>query len=214
MKSLVAFVLNIFFPKFCCGCGTLETYLCPRCYNTISLIALPLTLDLTERKIDEVYAVSHFEGTVRSLIHTLKYTGVRDVAHTIARFMYYVHTIETVDYITAVPLHEHRFAERGFNQSEEIAQELAHLLKKKYLPVLIREKYTQAQASLSDKIERQKNVANTFVFVESYTEAITNKTILIIDDVCTTGSTLNECATVLKKAGADRVTGLVLAHGN
>src|SRR5690606_9287540 len=109
--------------------------------------------------------------------------------------------------ITNLPLHQKKIRQRGFDQTQILAKELAKKLNKKYLPILQRIRYTKAQAQL-DKNARAKNIANAFRVT---IPASDQKSILLIDDVVTTGSTLNEAAKVLAKAGYNKIICLVIA---
>ncbi len=113
--------------------------------------------------------------------------------------------------LVSIPLHKKKLKQRGFNQAEEIAKELSENLK---LPVfnniLIKTKQTPAQVEL-EKGEREKNIKNVFLCQEP--ESMINKKILLVDDIFTTGSTMEECARILKDAGAKEVRGVVVARG-
>jgi len=115
------------------------------------------------------------------------------------------------DLITCVPLHPNRLIERGYNQSEILCRELG---KRTGMPVnthiLKRIKNTQAQSLLAGK-ERYSNVKEAFQVVDA--EPVRGKSVLLVDDILTTGNTLNECARVLKNAGAAEVTAAVIASG-
>jgi len=108
-----------------------------------------------------------------------------------------------------VPLHQKRLKERGYNQSQLLARELSKLVN---LPVvddcLIRQRYAIPQARTSSVEERRSNVANAFI---CRNHRLQDKQVLLIDDVATSGATLNACASALKTAGATSVWGLVLA---
>jgi competence protein ComFC len=106
-----------------------------------------------------------------------------------------------------VPLHKARLRKRGYNQAYEIAKELAILSDRKLVTSLLRHKNTEMQAQLKFK-QRAKNVKNAFTIEK----ALSHQHIILIDDVMTSGNTLNECAKVLKKAGAQDVKVLVFAR--
>jgi len=106
-----------------------------------------------------------------------------------------------------VPLHTQRLKKRGYNQSYEIGKELAKLSGRELITPLIRNKNTQMQAQLKFK-QRKKNVKNAFAMKET----LTHSHIILIDDVMTSGNTLNECAKTLKKAGAEVIKVLVFAR--
>jgi len=111
------------------------------------------------------------------------------------------------DYVIPVPLSAKRFSRRGFNQSELIAKELCILLEKTLdAQGLRRVKHTKKQ-SLTKGLERQENVSQAFQASDDYT----GKTVLLIDDVLTTGSTAAECARVLRDAGAEKIYIAVVA---
>ena len=111
--------------------------------------------------------------------------------------------------LVPVPLHKRKLRERGYNQSQLLARELGKLIT---LPVvddcLIRQQYAPPQARTSNVEERRRNVANTFICRDN---RLQDKQVLLIDDVATSGATLNACASALKAAGATSLWGLVLA---
>jgi len=117
--------------------------------------------------------------------------------------------IETI--IMPVPLHKKRYNWRGFNQafllSKYIAKEF-HLMV--YEDLLIRQKNTKPQSKIKSMIKRRENINGAFSIVKN--EFLKNKNVIIIDDVCTTSATLNECAKELKNAGVKNVWGLVVAR--
>ena len=109
------------------------------------------------------------------------------------------------DYIVAVPLHFYRLVQRGYNQSEMLAKYMASNLNLEYIKdMLYRSRFTQSQSNFSAK-GRAINIAHAFTFNHNYNVNIKGKSILLVDDVYTTGSTLEECAKVLKKYGAKYV---------
>ena len=120
--------------------------------------------------------------------------------------------LNDIDILVPVPLHRKSKSRRGFNQSELLITELLRRLDREVsVNNLVRIQNTRSQIILSRE-ERIKNVTNAFQVKNP--ELFVNKNVLLVDDVCTTGSTLNECARSLKSAGAQKVYGLVLAHGN
>jgi competence protein ComFC len=113
--------------------------------------------------------------------------------------------------ITAVPLHSYRQRWRGFNQAEVLAQGLAGTYQMDFLPVLRKIKRTTPQAQLEGRDERLDHWEGVFICTDH--GAIRGKDIILIDDICTTGATLDACAEVLKENGAKTVTALVVARG-
>lgn len=118
--------------------------------------------------------------------------------------------IENVDFVSFVPLGKDRFAERGFNQAKIIAEKFAKLVGKQVISTLDRCENETHQAGLSAK-DRMKNISGSFALKSNTKELVSSKTILVIDDVFTTGATLSECAKMLKKAGAKSVLTLTFA---
>lgn len=156
------------------------------------------------------------EKLIGELVHNFKYNYAEDIfgvfekiiSDFLSQNIYY---FENIDFIIPVPLHGRRFAERGFNQAELIANAIAKLTGKEVRSkAIVRQRYTSVQARLN-KEERTHNVSGAFVM--SGESAVKNKNILIVDDVFTTGSTLQECAKLLKYSGAKKISGFTLARG-
>jgi ComF family protein len=161
--------------------------------------------------IDGIRSASHFENNpVRSAIHLLKYRNHKAVAAVLAGIMadayrrYYL----AADVIVPVPLHPSRFRERGYNQSELLARELGKLLGLSVnISTLQRVRQTRSQVTLRET-ERHQNVVGAFACGNMN---LAGQKVLLIDDVCTTGSTLHACAAALKQSGVASVWGLTLA---
>ncbi|SFS33523.1 ComF family protein [Marininema halotolerans] len=149
----------------------------------------------------------------RACIHRLKYQGQVSLAPPLAEMM--VHTLLEarwcVDSITFVPLHSTRLFERGFNQAEMLAQEIAKRVSLPLAHCLERVIETPAQSSRG-KRARQQTLVGAIVLKEGLERHVRSKHWLLIDDVYTTGATLLECARTLKKAGANKVYSLTLAR--
>jgi ComF family protein len=161
--------------------------------------------------IDGIRSASYFEDNpIRLAIHFLKYRNHKAVAAILAAILAeaYQRYQLAANIIIPVPLHPSRLHERGYNQSELLARAMAVILK---LPVnsqaLQRTRQTKSQMTLGVN-ERHQNVAGAFICANS---DLSGQKILLIDDVCTTGSTLDACAQALKKSGVAAVWGLTLA---
>ncbi len=155
-----------------------------------------------------------FQGELMNAIYDLKYEFKTYVADSLGPLLA-EHAIMALDnagnfIVMPVPLHTKRLRQRGFNQSLLLARYVAKALDVDidYLS-LVRSRFTQPQTGLKKK-ERQRNVKKAFELKSPH--SVKGKNILLVDDVATTGSTLNECARVLKKAGAKKVIALVLAR--
>jgi len=149
---------------------------------------------------------------VRQAVYQLKYRNLRALAAPLATLLndYIITNPIPTEVLIPVPLHQKRLRQRGYNQSRLLAKELGKLIN---LPVmdnrLIRQHNTPPQARTATVNERRKNVADAFTCVG---ENIRNKQVLVIDDVSTSGATLDACAQALKAAGAVSVWGLTLAR--
>ena len=145
------------------------------------------------------YSVFEYKDAVRDSVRIFKYRGLFCNGKVIGKIMaeYAINNIELdYDYVTAVPLHPKRYRSRGYNQSEILAKIVAKAINVQYCRLLERHINTEPQNSLSKK-ERTKNIKGAFRLKKNVN--IENKKILIIDDIFTTGSTINECSKVLKK---------------
>jgi predicted amidophosphoribosyltransferase len=114
--------------------------------------------------------------------------------------------------LVPIPLHSRRLNWRGFNQSELFAKNLADTFQMEIVSDVIgRMVNTVPQADIKDREERLKNLSGIFKILNK--EKIVGRDVLLVDDICTTGATLNECARVLKESGASKITALVIARG-
>lgn len=168
--------------------------------------------------IDCVYATAVFEekSPLADLIHRYKYDFSREVAEVFVKLFGGIFgrlsaaEESAAIILVPVPLHRRRINFRGFNQSEVLAQKLSKKFGVKMANLLTRHRYTQPQVELS-KEHRLTNLHGAFSLKNPAEKIDQNALYLLVDDVCTTGSTLGECAKVLKAAGANRVGGLVIA---
>lgn len=162
--------------------------------------------------IDGIRSPYRFEEVIRKAIHELKYRNLRAIAPCLAELLadYLRANPLTGDALISVPLHPRRLRERGYNQSSLIASELA---KRIGVPViedcLVRVRQAKPQVRAADVEERRRNVADAFVCRD---ERVKGVRIILIDDVCTSGATLESCAVALKNKGATAVWGLTLAR--
>jgi len=226
ITGLKRVALDLLFPRWCIGCGREGDYICRSCRELLPVISPPicprcgrpqsqgvLCRDCRDKPtpIDGIRAPFIFEGIVRQAIHELKYRNLRALAPTMAGWLYdyLVENPIPADVLVPVPLHKKRLRDRGYNQSTLVAEELGRL---DGLPVaangLVRRRYAAPQARSAGVSERQKNVADAFICSDNRFQ---DKRVLLIDDVSTSGATVNACAASLKVAGAAQVWGLVIA---
>ena len=162
------------------------------------------------RGFDSAYCFGAYEGNLRALIHLYKYSRIKTLARPLAGLLARVAPRDRrFDAIVPVPLHWRRQWQRGFNQSELLATGLARRLGIPSLKALRRARPTPAQAGLSNA-GRRRNVAAAFRMRRGY--SVSGKSILLVDDVMTTGSTAAACALTLKRAGATKVALIAIAR--
>jgi ComF family protein len=208
-------VVSVLLAPPCAACDEiLDTPLngcvCRNCWEAIAPVD---DIDFAEdAAMSRIISVGSYDGALRNIVHALKYQGRRSIARHLARLMR--HRAQTVlaeaDFVVAVPLHWRREYSRGFNQAREIARSLGPPV----LEALTRSRATPPQVALSAP-ERQHNVANAFALKRSTwrtAPSIVACNVVLVDDVVTTGATLEACAAVLRGAGAGKVYGLTVAR--
>lgn len=201
-------------PPICDGCGdpltswrlvSCETARCARCRRT-------------PRAVDRGRAIGEYDGALREIIHALKYEGRRSLARRLGRLMRERagDLLDGIDCVVPVPLHPRRQRARGFNQSAELAAALGPPVR----ALLGRVRHTAPQADLP-AARRHANVRGAFHLAPGrgwWAPAVTplvartHGAVLLVDDVCTTGATLEACARVLKDAGVREVRALTAAR--
>lgn len=227
MIRAAAFLLDLIFPRRCVGCGKDRVWLCADCQGKIVVIKTPACPECqritkhgeycpTHRKgkaASGVLVAAHYgEGPVKEAVHALKYDGIKELVEPLGSILAQAvfDRLPRGDLVVIpVPLHRRRLGARGFNQSGLLAKSAGMRLRLPLLTGLFRVKNTTPQVDLSGDA-RRKNLVGAFVWEGS---DLSGKTVLLVDDVTTTGTTLNEAAKPLKAAGARSVWGLVLAKG-
>jgi ComF family protein len=186
--------------------------LCPRCGKPQSSGILCPACVGWQAEIDGIRSPFRFDGVKRQAIHQLKYKNLRALAESLAELLsdYLVANPVPGEVLVPVPLHQKRLRERGYNQSTLLAEEVGKLNGLSVVDdCLVRERHAPPQVRTSNVEERRGNVAGAFVCRD---RRLQGKQVLLIDDVSTSGATLDACAAALKAAGAASVWGLVLAR--
>jgi ComF family protein len=212
------FLLDLIFPKICLGCKKEGIFLCQDC---LSVLEISTTHQKFRGKyLDDLYFPLDYGNFLsKKLIQNFKYPPlIRELKRELAlviisHFLLLDKKPVFSDFVLIpIPLAKKKLKWRGFNQAEEIGKELAEFLK---IPLisdcLVKIKENKAQVELSEK-ERKENVRGVF-FVKNK-EKIVGKKILLVDDVFTTGATMEEAARVLKEAGAKKIVGIVIARAS
>lgn len=222
MATFWELLLNFFFPLQCVICGRLlaadnKERICGDCWSRIIYLNRPIDIKLS---LERIWSVAVYEGVLNELIHQFKYREKKYLAHLLGKLLVdFVEKYlkeERFDYIIPIPLEKARQKKRGYNQAELLARVLGEVTNKPILTNLVeRRKKTKPQFGLNRE-ERFENLAGAFeisIIGEEDVSTIAGTTILLLDDLATTGATLDECARVLKTAGVSEVHALVLAHG-
>jgi len=220
-KSTTEGVLHLFYPQLCVSCNRLlhrdERTLCLHC-----ILKLPRTAfyHYNENKAANIFIgrvpIEHAtsfvyftkDGMVQNLLHVFKYERKKEIGLLLGKLLatelLSTDWIKDIDVVVAVPLHKKKERQRGFNQSEVFAKGLADVLGIQLLKdAVLRTKYTESQTKKS-RMERIENVSGVFSINDK--ERLKNKHILLVDDVLTTGATLESCAQELLKAEGVKVS--------
>lgn len=211
------FLLDLLYPKFCFLCKREESYLCQDCLSTLEISKFHKKYS-TKNLADLYFAISYQKPLIKKLIQSCKYQPfIKGLADNLSSLI--INHFQLIDkkpnfadfILIPVPLEKRKLKWRGFNLTEEIGKEISKFFKIPLINnVLIKIKPTRPQVELSEK-EREENIKGAFLVKNN--QLVKNKKILLVDDVLTTGSTLEECARVLRDAGAKEIIGIVIARG-
>ncbi len=219
-------LLDLIFPPRCAGCGRAGEWFCAKCVASLHRVREPICgrcgQELSSRSclacrrhalpayLHGLRAVAHHDGQLRKAIHRLKYERLSAIAEPLGQLLCDYLDANPLPFtlIVPVPLHDERQRERGYNQSALLADVVSRRTQQPAQQnILVRTRHTIPQVGLNEH-ERRQNLIDAFACVQRVDDA----QVLLIDDVCTTGSTMSECAAALHAAGARSVWGLTLAR--
>lgn len=242
LLSLNKLALDCIFPKHCLGCNREGFYLCDQCLASLP-ISKGITCFVCGRRSPQGYAckacrknnylkingllvASDWNNPIlKQLIYAYKYNFVKELATPLSALAseylktYFLERLQRQEIIfISVPLHPRRLAWRDFNQAELLAKTIGEILA---IPVaekvLIRNRYTLPQAEIHNQMARKLNLKNAFSLAKNLTQKDKDlfkyKTIILVDDVATTGATFQECAKALRPLSPREIWGLVIARG-
>ena len=235
INKIKDFLLKLFFPINCLGCGQENYFICPNCLENIPILDELTCPVCHKRTIDGnthykccfnldniIIAVNYNQPLVKKAIHNFKYAPysfplAKNLAFLIIKRLKrspvsISHFIKNDFVLMPIPITRRKSAQRGYNQSLLLAKELSNEFNLPIMEILAKIKDTKSQTNLN-KEERGNNVKNTFAIDKKFTEAeVKEKNIILIDDVFTTGATLFEAAKILRQSGAKEIWAIVLAH--
>lgn len=231
LSRLYSLLLNTVFPPVCMKCGTMcgeAGGVCAKCFSELTFVVEPFChkcgkpLDSIVKEwgfcpycqqsgknyFDEARAALVYDENSSPLILALKYADKTELVPVLARWICLAAKDVNADLVVPVPLFSGRLRQRKYNQAALLAINIAKAKKVKYMPLLKRNKNTGSQGGLS-RYKRKQNVKGAFSVAKNC--EVKGKTVIIVDDVMTTGATMNECAKTLKKVGASKVIAVTLA---
>jgi len=221
-------LLDLLLPPRCGGCRRTGAWLCDACRARIRRLQEPLCrrcgVEVESGRLEcgcrsrmpslaRLRSAVAYEGPAEAAIHRFKYEGWRRLARPLAQLLAERLVVEgmAARWVVAVPLHRDRLRRRGFNQSDLLAGELRELLGLGAPPgELVRTRSTPPQVG-NDRRTRFENVRNAFAW---HGQPLRGEAILLVDDVATTGATLDACAAALRAAESGPVTGVSVARVN
>lgn len=215
-KKLLEAILSLTYPPKCGICGKLNRdFLCNKCYIKLkndSKFTIEEDID-NDNEYNKLLYMFKYEGMIRNIILKYKFQEKSYLYKTIVNFLLkngkLFEIIKTYDTIVAVPISKKRKKTRGYNQSYLLAREIANRAGIKIENKCLFKTKNIIEQSKLNKEERIKNIKGVYELKNSY--RLENKKILLIDDIYTTGSTVNECCKVLKKANPKEIDVLTIA---
>lgn len=210
IKNFYDNILDLIYPPVCGICGKLnQNYLCKKCQKILenqSKFIIDKNQDFNQNFNKHLY-IFKYEGIIRRMILNYKFNEKSYLYITFVNFLLknekFFKILKSYDTIIPVPISSERKNERGYNQSELLAKELAKKLNIECVKnCLIKNKNIIEQSKLT-KVERQKNIQGVYILKNK--EKLINKKLLLIDDIFTTGSTVNECCKILKQANPRKI---------
>ncbi len=220
--TLISSVVDALLPISCFGCGAENTYLCGKCLEYVEIKPHLKHVSVSNYSMPIVSMTTLVDGMVHNLLEFYKYQCIPQAGASIQQLVQKMYSLLPWDLraflsykviFVPIPLHTARFKWRGFNQTETIARALARCTSSTVVPLLIRTKNTETQVG-KEKLERQSNIQKAFAInKKSFFPLSLEHTIILVDDVVTTGSTLKEAYKVLaRRFPYSKILALTLAH--
>lgn len=219
-------LLNLFYPKTCQICEKIlvinERVVCVNCIHELPVTNFHLDNENMVKKVfygrleiehATALLLFHKKGSVQKLIHQLKYRGHQEIGIFLGDWMgtdlANTPSFKKIEAVIPVPLHRKKLRSRGFNQVEGFGKAISHALEVPYLDnVLLKKSFSKTQ-TVKARLARWGNIEETFVLANG--TLIQNKHVLLVDDIITTGATLEACAAVIKDAGGVKISVATMA---
>lgn len=208
-RQWAAALADLVFPPRCAGCGRVDTPWCGRCQAELDAVQRPPFVPPLE-PLSGMAATAMHTGKIQQAIWSLKYENARDLAAPLgSRLADHLRLLNwPVECVVPVPMHASRLAERGYNQAQLVAEQLAQQAGLPCAPAALRRwRFTPSQVGLG----REARLANVQDAFEAELALVRDQVMLLVDDVYTTGATLRACADTLLAAGATAVYGLTVS---
>lgn len=209
MSKLSIGILDLVFPPMCHGCGRVDTRWCNICLNDLFNVPIHIQ-DYEPQILSGLCATGHHTGKLQQAIQSLKYNNTPQLAQSLGQRLITVlqQKAWAVDAILPVPLFADRLQKRGYNQAYLLSQPI-----EKHFNIPVQQDWIQRYRDTNQQVglnahERRENVKDAFIA----SQEVTDKAVLLIDDVVTTGATLDECATALFEVGAKAIYGMTVSH--
>ena len=210
------FIENLIFPRVCFICGKKifekQTYTCENCSNILKYMWDEKICQYKNAYFDKLVSVFQYQGMIRNKILSFKFNNKTYLGKAFAYYISFLLKNENIffDLIIPVPIHYKRFFERGYNQSIILAQNISKSFNIKCETKILLKIFNSKAQSLLKLKDRRNNVLNTYKVKNK--SKVLGKTILLVDDIFTTGATTNECSKVLKQNGAKSVVVATISY--
>ncbi|MDP8230718.1 MAG: ComF family protein [Candidatus Gorgyraea atricola] len=238
---MISSIINLFFPSSCQVCGEKtrppDENICASCMKKIKKRLPPFCVKCGKKlsggpemkelcndcKEDTLYfdkalSVFHYDGAIKKLVHDFKYkkitSPVKEFTRSTIDFMKEHGMAKDLDLVLSVPMHRSRLFKREINPSRVLAENIAKIMHVQYSDGVLKKTINTPPQSSLPRNERIKNIKKSFSLQKNKITHIKDKNMLLVDDLFTTGSTVNECARILKEAGSRQVEIITLARGD
>ena len=227
--TMLMSLIDVLFPKVCLGCNAMltdhEQHICTSCRHELPVTNFHLNQDETIKKIffgrakiEQATALLRFQkkGIVQNLMHNLKYKGYQDIGVFLGEWLgeelKTLSEYQKIDVVIPVPLHPKKLKKRGYNQVEKFAQNLAAAFDKDYLDDVLMKQTNNSSQVYKNRLERWTSPKEQFILQNSH--KLKGKHILLVDDIITTGATLEACIEVLNSEENHKISIATIAFAS